>query len=170
MKSSSAKMLRYLFPLLLSIFLFSCAPAKQAANPNLTWTVSVLKYEVKNKLEGVETVTQYNGSYDEFHQQAPADGNVYLIMNLTINKSGAGTNAFDWSKLTVKDEAGKTYQRTSNDTFLEQFKYKPRMTGLEIKIGSHTGWACFEIPAQAANGKLTLTYTADGSQQEVTVK
>jgi hypothetical protein len=32
------------------------------------------------------------------------------------------------------------------------------------------GWLCFEIPTQAANGKLTLAYTADGSQQEIVLK
>jgi hypothetical protein len=129
-----------------------------------------LKFEVKNKLESVENVTQYIGSTQEVHQQYPAAGNVYLILKLTVSKQGAESTPFDWNYLTVKDNAGNTYQRNGNDTFLEQFNYTPRMTGLEIKLGVNEGWICYEIPAQAAEGKLTLTYTGEGSQQEIIVK
>ena len=44
------------------------------------------------------------------------------------------------------------------------------MTGLELILGENEGWICYEIPAQAANGKLTLTYNAEGSQQEIIIK
>ena len=44
------------------------------------------------------------------------------------------------------------------------------MTGLAITLGVNQGWVCYEIPAQAANGKLTLAYSGDGSQQEIVVK
>jgi hypothetical protein len=91
-------------------------------------------------------------------------------MKLTVSKQGTDPTPFDWSKLTVQDDAGNTYQRNSNDTFLELFKYKPRMTGLEIKFGVNEGWLCYEIPTQAANGKLTLIYNAEKSQQEIVLK
>jgi hypothetical protein len=104
------------------------------------------------------------------HQKYPTNGNVFLIMKLAVSKQGVEITPFDWSKLTVQDSAGKTYQRDSNDTFLEQFNYTPRMTGLELKLGDYEGWICYEIPAQAADGKLTLTYTGEGSQQEIIVK
>jgi hypothetical protein len=170
MWKSTLKLAHFLPILLLSVFLFGCSPARPTPNPNLVWAVELSKFEVKNKLESVETVAQYNGSYDQLHQQSPTAGNVYLIMDLTVTKQGSATTPFDWSKLAVQDSAGNSYQRISNDTFLELYKYTPRMTGLEIKFGVNEGWLCYEIPAQAANGKLTLNYSAEGSQQEIVLK
>jgi Tfp pilus assembly protein PilP len=164
------KLADFLLVLPILLLLFGCSPAKPTANPNLVWKVDVLKSEVKDKLESIETVNQYVGSTDVLHQQYPAEGNVYLIMKVIISKQGTDPAPFDWTKLTVQDQAGNTYPRVSNDTFLEQFNYIPRMTGLEIKLGENEGWVCYEIPAQAAKGMLTLTYTAEGSQQEIVVK
>jgi hypothetical protein len=170
MQRSLVKLACILLVLALSMMLFGCSPAKSTDNPNLNWKVDLLKFEVKNKLESIETVRQYSGSTEEVHLQYPAEGYVYLIMNVTVSKQGADTTPFDWSKLTVQDNAGNTYSRNSNDTFLEQFKYTPRMTGLEIKFGVNEGWLCYEIPEQAVNDKVTLTYNAEGSQQEIVVK
>jgi hypothetical protein len=170
MRRSLVKLACFLLFLPLSMLLFGCSPAKPTSNPNLIWKVDLLKFEVKNKLESIETVPQYIGSTEEVHLQIPSEGNVYLILKVTVSKQGAESTPFDWSKLTVEDIAGNTYQRNSNDTFLEQFKYTPRMTGLEIKFGVNEGWLCYEIPAKVANDKLTLTYNAEGSQQEIVVK
>jgi hypothetical protein len=167
-----AKLTCFLLILPVSMILFACSPAPvtPTPNPNLVWNVNLLKYEVKDKLESVETVQQYVGSTQESHQQSPSAGNVFLIMDLSISKQGTSLAPFEWSKLTVQDNAGNTYPRSSNDTFLELFKYTPRMTGLEIKLGVNGGWVCYEIPAQAAQGKLTLAYTGEGSQQQIVVK
>jgi hypothetical protein len=170
MRRSVQKLACSLLLLSLSMLLFGCSAAKPTANSNLIWQVDLSKFEVKSKLESIETVQQYVGSVDELRQQSPAEGNVYLIMKVTISKQGAESVPFDWSKLTVQDQAGIFYPRIGNDSFLEQFKYTPRLTGLEIKLGVNEGWICYEIPAQAAKGKLTLTYNAEGSQQEIVVK
>ena len=170
MRRSLVKLAYYFIILLLSLMLFGCSSAQLTANPNLIWKINLLKFEMKNKLESVETVTQYIGSTEVLHQQYPSKGDVFLILKVNVSKQGAQATSFDWSKLTVQDNAGNAYQRNSNDTFLEQFNYTPRMTGLEIKIGVNEGWVCYEIPAQAANGKLTLTYNGEGSQQEIIVK
>jgi hypothetical protein len=170
MRHSLMKLACFLLILFLSLMMYGCSPVKPSTNPNLIWKVDLLKYEVKNKLESIEIVAQYIGSTEEVHLQSPAEGNVYLIMKVTISKQGVETTPFDWKKLSVLDNAGNTYQRISNDTFLEQFKYTPRMTGLEIKFGVNEGWMCYEIPAQVANDKLTLIYNAEGSQQEIVIK
>ena len=170
MRHSLVKLASFLLVLPITMLLFGCSPAKPASNPNLSWKVDLVKFDVKDKLESIETVRQYVGSTEEVHQQYPAEGNVYLIMELTVSKQGTDPTPFDWSKLTVQDNSGNIYQRVSNDTFLEQFKYTPRMTGLELKFGVNEGWLCYEIPAQAANDKLTLTYNSEGSQQEIVVK
>jgi hypothetical protein len=160
----------FLLVLPLSLLLFGCSPVKSTANPNLIWKVDLLKFDVKDKLESVEVVQQYVGTTEQVHQQYPPDGKVFLIMDLTITKHGTDPVSFDWSKLTIQDAAGNTYQRSGNDTFLELYKYLPRISGLELKLGKAEGWLCYEILAQAANGKLTLIYSGDGSQQEIIVK
>lgn len=171
MRNILAQLAHVFFILCLSILLFGCSRStKSNTDPNLNWAVSLSKFEVKTNLESIVTITQYNGSYDEVHQQAPSEGNVYLIVNLTINKQGTGSTPFDWNQLTIQDSAGNNYQRSSDDSFLEEYKYTPRMTGLEIKFGEYEGWLCYEIPAQAANSGLTLIYSAEGSQQEIVVK
>ena len=92
-------------------------------------------------------------------------------MKLAVSKQKiASTSPFDWSKLMVQDASGKTYPRVGNDSFLELYKYTPRMTGLELKFGENEGWVCYEIPAQAAQGTLTLVYSGEGSQQTLVVK
>ena len=170
MRRVLAKITNILILLSLCMALFGCSPAKPTSNPNLVWNVNVLKFEVKDKLESVQTVAQYNGTTEELHQQYPTKGNVYLIMDVNVSKLGTAPAPFDWSKLTVLDSAGNTYQRSSNDTFLELYNYSPRMTGLQLQLGVYEGWICYEIPATAANGKLTLNYNGQGSQQEIVVK
>jgi hypothetical protein len=170
MRRSLVKLSSFLLILPLAVMLFGCASPQPTDNPNLIWNVDLLKFEVKDKLENIETVPQYVGSTEEVHYQYPDEGNVFLIMEVNISKPGTDVTPFDWSKLTVQDEAGNIFQRDSNDTFLEQFEYTPRITGLEIKFGVNEGWLCYEIPAQSAKGKLTLIYSDEGSQQEIIVK
>ena len=157
--------------LLASVLLAACStPETPTADPNLAWQVNLSKYEVKDKLDIVVTVKEYMGTTQETHQQAPSAGNVYLIMDVSVNKQGTQTTPFEWDQLTVQDASGKSYPRLPNDSFLEQFNYTPRMTGLELKIGANEGWVCYEIPAGAADGKLSLVYSGTGSQQEITIK
>jgi hypothetical protein len=164
------KLARFFILLPLSMMLFACSSAKSTSNSNLVWQVNLVKFEVKDKLESIETVQSYVGATQQLHQQVPAKGNVYVLINLSISKQGTNPDTFDWSKLTIQDNAGNSYRRSSDDTFLELYKYSPRMTSLAITSGVNKGWIGYEIPAQVANDKLTLTYSAQGSQQEITVK
>jgi hypothetical protein len=137
----------------------------------LIWQVQVSKFEIKDGLKAVESVTQYNGSkIDVEHSQSPEAGDVYLIMEVTIRKTGNQSTPFDWQWLVVRDASGNAYHRLANDTFLEQYQYTPRITGLQLRLGEYAGWMCYEIPASAATGKITLAYTAEGSQQETVLK
>lgn len=170
MIKSQKSLVLFLLALLVPVIVSGCSAAQPAANPDLAWAVSLSKFEIKEYLEAVVTVDQYNGSYDEVRQQYPDEGNVYLIVNLTIAKQAAGAAAFDWSQLTIQDQAGTAYKRHENDSFLDMYRYEPRMTGLEIKFGENEGWLCYEIPAEAADGSLSLVYSAEGSQQEINIK
>ncbi|MGB8212031.1 MAG: hypothetical protein WCE68_00600 [Anaerolineales bacterium] len=139
----------------------------------LAWQIQVTKFEIKNSLSGIKTVTGYNGSKtDQVLMQSPDAGDVYLIMNVSINKNNIqSATPFDWQWLVVQDASGNTYHRLANDAFLEQYAaYTPRITGLELRLGQYTGWLGYEIPASAAKGELTLAYTAEGSQQEIVLQ
>ena len=139
---------------------------------SLSWKIEVSKFDIKDNLNTIESVTQYDGSkIDVVHTQSPDAGYVYLIMDVTIRKANnQSTSPFDWQWLVVKDASGNSYHRLENDTFLEQHQYSPRITGLELRFGENTGWMGFEIPASAATGKLTLAYTAEESQQEISLQ
>jgi hypothetical protein len=147
-------------------------PSTLPSGSTLAWQIQVSSFEIKDNLNAVESVTQYNGSkIDVVHKQNPDAGFVYLIMDVSISKSEIQSSTpFDWQWLVVMDASGNSYHRLENDTFLEQFQYTPRITGLELRLGEYTGWMCFQIPASVATGKLTLEYTAEGSQQEIVLQ
>ncbi len=147
-------------------------PSALPSSSTLAWQIQVSRFEIKDNLHSVESVTQYNGSkIDVDHKQNPEAGSVYLIINASISKSGVQSSSpFDWKWLVVKDASGNSYQRLDNDTFLEQFQYTPRITGLQLRLGDYTGWMCYQIPASSATGKLTLAYTGEGSRQEILLK
>jgi hypothetical protein len=147
----------------------STTPSDVPPGNSLAWQIQAARFEIKDSLKTIESVTQYNGSkIDVEHKQSPQTGFVYLIINVTISKtSNQSASPFDWQWLVVKDASGNSYQRLENDTFLEQFQYTPRITGLQLRLGEYTGWMCYQIPASAAKGKLTLAYAGEGSQQEI---
>ncbi len=166
-----------LLPFLCLAMILSGCQASQVAStqPSASaqpWQVTVAKFEIKNSLHSTELVTQYNGSkINVDHAQTPDAGTVYLIINVTITKTDDQSTApFDWQWLVVKDASGNAYPRLANDTFLEQYQYTPRITGLELRFGENNGWMCYQIPASAAAGKLTLAYTAEGNQQEIVLQ
>jgi len=154
------------------LILSGCQAPKTAPTLPLTWQIEVSKFEIKDSLNAVESVSQYNGSkIDVVHTQSPDAGNVYLIMNVAVSKTdNQSTTPFDWQWLVVNDSSGNSYHRLENDTFLVQYQYTPRITGLELRFGGNSGWMCYEIPASVASGKLTLAYTAEESRQEIVLQ
>lgn len=159
------------FAFCLTILLSSCSPAQATPQADVTWQVEVAHVDIKESLQAIEVVTQYDGTkMDVEHKQAPNPGSSYLILKVTLRKTGSQAVPFDWKQLVVLDKAGTPYARHANDTFLEQYNYSPRLTGLEIRFGENAGWLCFEIPAAAAAGPLTLAYQASGSQQKIALQ
>ena len=149
-----------------------CQAPKPSPTPGLAWQVAVSKTEIKPGLQATEAVTQYDGStIDVVHNQTPDSGFIYLVMELTIGKvNNQSTSTFDWQSLVVKDPSGNSYHRLENDTFLEQYQYIPRLTGLPLRFGENSGWVCYQIPAAVSTGTLTLAYTAEDSAQEIVLQ
>jgi hypothetical protein len=152
--------------------LSGCQPAPAASSSTGPWQVKVAQIEIKDSLHYVESVTQYDGStIDVDHSQSPDAGDVYLIMDVTVSKTdNQSTSPFDWQELLVVDASGNSYPRLENDTFLTQYQYNPRITGLELRFGENSGWMAYEIPASSSTGKLTLVYTAQDSYQEIVLQ
>lgn len=160
------------FPILLLIFfLAGCGKSPEAANQSWTWDIQINQVEVQQTLQTTEISTLYNGEKSEIeHENTPAAGNVFLILDLEVKKTGDSSQIFEWENILVMDAEGSSYQRHENDSFIEQHDYNPRMTGLPIRIGENQGWACFEIPQKAANGKLYLVHNTSEGQNKIEIK
>ena len=151
--------------LIMMIFtLTACGKKEEAAvasdQSKFTWQIQVSKVEVKDKLHTDAGVPQYDcGITDVAYDNAPAEGNAYVVLTMVVSKAAAGGGSFDWKKLSLKDADGNAYARMENDSFLSNHTYK-RMAGTALQIGENKGSICFEIPAKAAQGALTLCYDA----------
>lgn len=154
--------------LLLAIALGCAACSKDAAKEGaasdqskFTWQIDLRQAEVRESLHTDAGVTQYDGDVlDVAYDDAPEEGKVYLILTLTVTKAVAGGGAFEWSRLSVCDADGNSYGRMENDAFLASHTYK-RMPGTPLQIGENKGSICFELPADATKGTLTLVYDAE---------
>ena len=161
-------MKRMLSAALLLAIVLGCAAcsggsAKEAAASDqsaFTWQIELRQAELRESLHTDAGVTQYDGDVlDVAYDDAPAEGEVYLILTLTVTKAVAGGGAFEWGRLCVRDADGNSYGRMENDAFLASHTYK-RMPGTALQIGENKGSICFELPADAAKGALTLVYDA----------
>ena len=146
---------------------------KNAANTDTNqgdtlWEIRIQEATTADSLQTTVPVTQYDGSVDQVpYSNAPADGHIYVLLHLDVVKAGKGTGSFSWDKVSLQDENGNCYTRI-NDSFLSDHGYD-RMAGTDIKIGSKSGWICFEIPADSAEGALTLLYKEEGQEIELLV-
>ena len=158
------KAIAILLLILLSLGLCSCGKKAETVTASdqsrFTWQLQLSSAEIKDKLHTDEGIAQYDGGISDIaHDNAPAEGNSFVILTLTVTKAQAGGGGFDWKKLSLKDADGNSYSRMENDSFLTNHSYK-RMPGTALQIGENKGSICFEIPAKAAQGALTLCYDA----------
>jgi hypothetical protein len=158
--------------ILISVFLLvACAGTSTTPERNYTWNMKINEAEIKENLITTEVVTLYNGEKDEvIHENYSESGNVFLLLSLDINKGNTEGGSFEWQNLKVLDESGASFNRLENDSFLELHGFIPRMTGLSIRFGENSGWVCFEIPQEAAKGKLFLVYSNAEEEQKLEIK
>ena len=141
--------------------------AESAADSSLIWQISVEASEITDSISSTQAVVAYGGDVSQVsHSDAPSEGNVYLLVLLSIDKAQAGKDKFLWSDLSVVDADGNAYTRMANDTFLETHGL-PRVKATDLSIGNNHGYICFEVPATLDASKLTLVYDADGSAQQI---
>lgn len=134
----------------------ACAEETEEA----TWSIEVLDAIVTDNLVTTQRALEYGGDISEEEYAAvPTEGNVYALVKLSIEKESVGKGKFVWEQLSIRDEAGTAYSRHSDDVFLESHNFK-RIKSSDLTFGKNEGFICFEIPEEAARGKLTLVYEA----------
>lgn len=147
---------------LLALVCVGCGEAGPAGGTleGFPWTVELRNAQIKDALHTEAGLEQYDGAIvDVDYNDAPSEGQVFLILTLTITKTGPGGGSFDWAKLSLLDGAGNAYSRMENDTFLQNHRYN-RLASTPLQIGEHKGSICFEIPSDRAKGSFVLQYDA----------
>ena len=165
-KKKTINIARILLTMFLLMVIAGCG--SDVKNEQLSWTLNVQECQVKDKLEAVDDVRQYDGSIVKVpHNNAPAAGNVFLLVKLEAKKNIAGNHPLKWQDVTLQDSKGNSYNRVQ-DVFLTDYKYD-RLSATDLKLDSN-GWVCFEIPAESAKDEMKLVY-ADGDKKNfMTVK
>lgn len=165
-KKKTINIARILLTMFLLMVIAGCG--SDVKNEQLSWTLNVQECQIKDKLEAVDDVRQYDGSIAKVpHNNAPAAGNVFLLVKLEAKKNIAGNHPLKWQEVTLQDGKGNSYNRVQ-DVFLTDYKYD-RLSATDLKLDG-TGWVCFEIPAESAKDEMKLVY-ADGDKKNfMTVK
>lgn len=150
--------------LLIAMMILLVGCGSDVKNEQLSWTINVQECQVKDKLEVVDDVRQYDGSIAKVpHNNTPSAGNVFLLIKLDVKKNVAGNHPLRWQDVTVQDSKGDSYSRVQ-DVFLTDYKYD-RLSATDLKLDG-SGWVCFEIPAELAKSDIKLIY-ADGDKSNV---
>ena len=121
------------------------------------WRVELHSAELADSLTATLAAVQYGGDILETTSEfTPATGNTFLLLELTVEKTGTGKASFSWGDARIRDSSGNEYYRHPNDTFLANLNI-PRLKGTDIVFGNEYGYVCFEIPKDAAG----LQFIAD---------
>ena len=108
----------------------------ETADVDFHWELTVLSWETAESLEATQAITSYEGDVNiAVHEDAPAEGCLYLLVKFSLAKTAAGGEGFRWEQLFAVDEEGVYYARMENDTFIETYGFK-RLPATEIRIGS----------------------------------
>lgn len=159
-----------LLGLFCAAFLSGCGAASGKLPASATigvWNLTVSNLLVAENLLAEQSSVQYSGEAVQSKiQETPDEGNVFVLVTLTIEKQQAGAAAFTWDHLWVQDADGNKYARMENDSFLESYGYV-RQNSTNVTLGKNEGSICFELPKQQASGKLTLCYDSDGATASI---
>jgi hypothetical protein len=134
------------------------------------WEITILNREITTDLSGTQSVVQYGGdSQDIAFNEKPADGYVFVLLDLTIEKTATRQSKFVWANAYLTDGEGNKFYRHENDTFLTNFNL-PRIKSTDLVFGSHQGFVCYEVPQGGIEGELFFVYSGEtGNQIEIQV-
>lgn len=156
-----------LLALLLAVVGPRIAWAQGAESSAPFWNVQILQSELATDLRSTQMVMQYGGSLNPVdHYEAPAEGCVFLLVEMRIEKERPGKSVFSWADVYVQDAEGNRYARHPDDTFLEIHGID-RIMATDLTFGDNLGTVCFEIPQERAAEDLTFIY--DGTEGYVAI-
>lgn len=159
--------IKFLFILMITLFTTTLS---QEEKIKIIWDIKVNSFEVKEALNTVTPVTQYDRSIvDVKYDNLPATGNVYVLVNLDINKTAGGNRPFTWKNFALVDTDGNKYYRVENDNFLQDHNYT-RMRGDDLKLGKNSGVIAIEVPKDKSESGFNLEYEYDGEVKKVEMK
>lgn len=131
------------------------------------WQIGIIGAERTTDLSNTQSFTLYGGDIEDVDYSATAsDGHEFLILELSIDKAGAGGNPFDWADLRVEDSEGNAYTRMENDKFLEDYNL-PRLNGTALTLGGNEGFICIEVPS--SSGDLSLIHQTDEGENKIPI-
>lgn len=133
------------------------------------WEITVKGCVVTDKLSATQMVAQYDGDALEVDiDNMPDPGNMYVLIELIIEKQGSGTDKFLWDHAVVTDTQGNEYKRHPNDTFLSTYNFS-RIKSTDLVFGKNDGYVCYELPAGATDGDLFFVYESDNDVVEIQI-
>lgn len=139
------------------------------SDEDIIWQIEVNDLEVKSILHSVEQAKQYMGGIvDVEHEDIPSDKMQFLLLNLTVSKQATGNIPFTWEDLSLSI-SDKIYSRMQDDSFLPNHGYQ-RLPSTELKLGSKSGWICFEVPMDVDLNSAQLIYQKVDSVQKIPLK
>lgn len=143
-------------------------PATTSSNQDdFFWQIQIIGAERTLDLSNTQSFTLYGGDIEDVDYSASAsEGHEFLILELSIDKAGAGGNPFDWADLRVEDSEGNVFVRMENDKFLEDYNL-PRLNGTNLTLGGNEGFICVEVPTSSQG--LQLIHETEDGQNSLTL-
>lgn len=128
------------------------------------WKMSIDNLLITNSLSHASTTLGYTSTDTETFEKTAADGNVFVLIKMTITKDGS-TESIQWENMLLTDSDGNTYNRIE-DTFIEDLNMK-RLPGTTINFGSHEGWFAYEVPESATGLILSYQFSTEAMTYNV---
>lgn len=149
---------------MLIAMVFAVGCGSEVKNETLSWTITVQECQIKDKMEAVDDVRQYDGSIAKVpHSNVPSDGNVFVLLKLDLKKNAAGNHPLKWQEVTLEGKGGESCTRIQ-DVFLTDYGYD-RLAGTDAKLDGQ-GWICFEVPKDMAKSEMKVVYV-DGDRKNI---
>ena len=134
------------------------------------WQITAVRCEIAEDLSTTQSAVQYDGDSIAIElNEKPQEGNVFVLIEMIIEKTEVGAGSFVWEQSYVLDPQGNQYQRHANDTFLQNFNL-PRIKSTDLVFGKNEGYVCYELPIEAADEALYFVYQMDADTVTIRIR
>lgn len=154
-----------------NIVLFTLVGCKTIQNQDeFSWRIDVLESKSNSNLSEIQETTQYDGTKTSQNISNLAQpNNLFVLVNLKLEKQIDGGISFDWNNLFLKDQNNHQYFRL-DDSFLELYNFE-RLPNTTLQIGTQEGWVAFEVPSKNVKNLVLVHETNEGvNSQSLNIK